>query len=213
MRRQAAYVTLTLAEYFRDLGKEVLCIIDSMTRFAMAQREIGLMVGEPPTTRGYTPSVFSELPKLLERAGPGTRGTHITAFFNVLVEGDDHNEPITDAVRGILDGHIVLDRAMAERSRFPSINVTRSISRSMPACNSKEENDIVQRVRSLISLYDDMVDMIKIGAYQVGSNQEVDKAIRFFPKIEAFLSQTPDEITSMADGYVMLGKILAEVDQ
>jgi len=210
MRRQAAYLTLTLAEYFRDQGADVLCLMDSVTRFAMAQREIGLSAGEPPTTKGYTPSVFAELPRLLERAGPAAGEGTVTALFSVLVEGDDHNEPIADAVRGILDGHIVLDRAIAERGRFPSINVLRSISRTMPDCNSADENVLVARARRLMATYDDMAEMIRLGAYRAGSNAGVDEAIHYHDALEAFLAQDKHERSALAAGYAKLAEIFAE---
>jgi flagellum-specific ATP synthase len=209
VRRQAAYVTLSVAEYFRDKGHSVLCLMDSITRLAMAQREIGLAAGEPPASRGYTPSVFAELPKLLERAGPGQEGQgNITGLFTVLVEGDDHNEPVADSVRGILDGHIVLDRPIAERGRYPAVNVLRSISRAMPACNSDAENVLVDRVRRLIAAYEDMAELIRLGAYRRGSDPTVDEAIRYYPAIENFLRQSKGERTTLADGYRQLAQTI-----
>ena len=211
MRRQAAYLTMSLAEFFRGEASEVLCLIDSITRFAMAQREIGLSTGEPPASKGYTPTVFAELPKLLERAGPGVAGTgNITGLFTVLVEGDDHNEPIADAVRGIVDGHIVLDRAIAERGRFPAINILRSVSRTMPDCNSDNETQLVNRARQLIARYDDMADMIRLGAYKAGSDPLVDEAIRLHPALEALLAQDKDESATLEDGYAQLAAIVGE---
>ena len=209
MRRQAAHLTLALSEFFRDRGQQVLCLIDSITRFAMAQREIGLAGGEPPTTKGYTPTVFSELPRLLERAGPGPRGAGaITGLFTVLVEGDDHNEPVADAVRGILDGHIVMERAIAERGRYPAINVLKSISRTMPACNDAEENRIVTEARRVLAAYADMEEMIRLGAYRRGADPDVDRAIELMPALEAFLSQDKSERTTLAEGYRRLADIL-----
>lgn len=213
MRRQAAYLTMATSEYFRDQGQEVLCLMDSVTRFAMAQREIGLASGEPPASRGYTPTVFGELPKLLERAGPGAAGKgNVTGLFSVLVEGDDHNEPITDAVRGILDGHIVMERAIADRGRYPAINVLRSISRTMPGCNTPEENQIVSAAKKHISNYADMEEMIRLGAYRIGTNPEVDVAIQLHPHLEAFLSQDKNEQTDIATCYAMLAEILSSVE-
>lgn len=209
IRRQAAYMTLSVAEYFRNQGSDVLCMMDSVTRFAMAQREISLSVGEPPTSKGYTPSVFAELPRLLERAGPGCEGQgSITGLFTVLVEGDDHNEPVSDAVRGILDGHIVLDRAIAERGRYPAINVLRSVSRTMPGCNTKPQNELVTRARQLMSTYEDMAELIRLGAYRKGSDPLVDEAIHYHVALEAFMSQLMDDPTSLENCYLMLSEIL-----
>ncbi|MGA7673906.1 MAG: flagellar protein export ATPase FliI [Rhizomicrobium sp.] len=210
VRRQAAYTAMTIAEQLRDQGLHVLLLMDSVTRFAMAQREVGLSAGEPPASKGYTPTVFAELPRLLERAGPAAEGCSgsITGLFTVLVEGDDHNEPIADAVRGILDGHIVLDRAIAERGRFPAVNILKSVSRAMPACNAPAEQDIVAHARKHISVYDDMADLIRLGAYKMGTNAEVDIAIGMHPQFEKFLTQKKDERATLTEVYGTLGKII-----
>ena len=213
-RRQAAYMTLALAEYLRDQDLEVLCMMDSVTRFAMAQREIGLAAGEPPTTKGYTPTVFTELPKLLERAGPGpirpdgTTAGPVTGIFTVLVDGDDHNEPIADAVRGILDGHIVMERAIAERGRFPAINVLKSISRTMPGCQLPHEREVVKMARQTLSAYANMEELIRIGAYRAGADPQVDRAIELNPALEEFLRQDKGEATSLDDSFEQLAHIL-----
>ncbi|HEY0647502.1 flagellar protein export ATPase FliI [Phenylobacterium sp.] len=213
-RRQAAYMTMAIAEFLRDQDMEVLCLMDSVTRFAMAQREIGLAAGEPPTTKGYTPTVFTELPKLLERAGPGpirpdgTKAGPITGLFTVLVDGDDHNEPIADAVRGILDGHIVMERAIAERGRFPAINVLKSISRTMPGCQGMEEREVVRQAREALSAYSNMEELIRIGAYRAGADPLIDRAIELNPAVERFLSQNPNDVTSLEDSFQGLADIL-----
>jgi flagellum-specific ATP synthase len=209
MRRQAAYTTMAIAEYYRRQGKHVLCMMDSVTRFAMAQREIGLSAGEPPTSKGYPPTTFTELAKLLERAGPGPKGEgNITGLFSVLVEGDDHNEPISDAVRGIIDGHLVLDRAIAQRGRYPAINVLKSVSRAIPKCNSDAENGLLQQARELLSTYEDMAELIRLGAYRKGSDPKVDRAILLYDSIETFLKQDPYEQSSMTLDYAQLAAIL-----
>lgn len=211
MRRQAAYTTLSVAEYFRDEGQSVLCMMDSVTRFAMAQREIGLAVGEPPTTKGYTPTVFAELPRLLERAGPGAVGEgFITGLFTVLVDGDDHNEPVADAVRSILDGHIVMERAIAERGRYPAINVLKSVSRTMPSSCEPEFWPVVSRAKAIMATYNDMEELIRLGAYRKGSSPEVDESIVLNPLFEKFLSQSKEEATSMSESYNRLASVLGQ---
>ena len=209
-RRLAAYMAASVAEHFRDQGADVLFMLDSVTRFAMAQREIGLAAGEPPTTKGYTPSVFAELPRLLERAGPGENGKpgSITGIFTVLVDGDDHNEPIADAVRGILDGHIVMERRIAERGRYPAINVLKSLSRLMPMCHDTRENELIGRARALLSTYGDMEELIRIGAYKAGADAEIDEAIRLNGPLEDFLKQNRDERYSTAESFAMLEAVL-----
>ena len=209
MRRQGAYLTLAVSEYFRDQGKQVLCMMDSFIRFAMATREIGLSTGEPPTSKGYPPTTFSELAKLLERAGPGVKNQgDITGFFSVLVEGDDHNEPISDAVRGIIDGHVVLERSIADRGRYPAINVLRSISRSMPRCLTPQQEEIVKRGREIMSTYEDMAELIRLGAYRKGADPKVDEAILIYPKLDRFLAQKPEEKMQLEEGYDLLAEIL-----
>ncbi len=210
MRRQAAYTTLSVAEYFRGENKQVLCMMDSVTRFAMAQREIGLSAGEPPTSKGYPPTTFGELSRLLERAGPGAQGEgSITGIFSVLVEGDDHNEPISDAVRGIIDGHIVMDRKIADRGRYPAIDVLKSVSRSMPKCLNVEQNELVVRAKQLISRYEDMEELIKLGAYRKGSDPEVDDAILRYPLLEEFLGQDKEESSTIEESFQRLAQILS----
>ena len=210
LRRQAAYLTLTLSEYFRDLDNDVLCLMDSVTRFAMAQREIGLSGGEPPASRGYTPTVFAELPKLLERAGPGEGKGTITGLFTVLVEGDDHNEPVSDAVRAILDGHIVLDRSIAERGRYLPINILRSVSRTMPKCNAPEETAQITEARTLISTYEGMAEMISLGAYRAGSDPAVARAIQLYPLLESYLAQNIDDAADFDSAFEQLNEILGQ---
>jgi len=213
-RRQSAYMTMAIAEFLRDQDLEVLCLMDSVTRFAMAQREIGLAAGEPPTTKGYTPTVFTELPKLLERAGPGperpdgTTAGPITALFTVLVDGGDHDEPIADAVRGILDGHIVMDRKIAERGRFPAIDVLKSVSRTMPACQTPPERELNKRARQCLSAYANMEELIKIGAYRTGADPIVDRAIALNPALEDFLGQDKEDHTRLSDSFTRLEAIL-----
>ncbi len=214
-RRQAAFTTMACAEFLRDQDLETLCLMDSVTRFAMAQREIGLAAGEPPTTKGYTPTCFTELPKLLERAGPGpvrpdgTTAAPITALFTVLVDGDDHNEPIADAVRGILDGHIVMERGIAERGRFPAINILKSISRTLPGAHTPPERVVAKDARSALSAFSDMEELIRIGAYRSGSDPLVDRAIALNPALEDFLAQTKAESTPLDLAFAQLESALS----
>lgn len=209
MRRQAAWTTLAIAEHFRDQGLHVLCLMDSVTRFAMAQREIGLASGEPPATKGYTPTVFAELPRLLERAGPGLPGQgSITGLFTVLVDGDDHNEPVADAVRGILDGHVVITRKIAERGRYPAIDVLKSVSRTLPHAHTDEQNEIRLAARRLLSTYGDMEEMVRLGAYKAGSSEEVDRAVALAPRIEAVINQRKDDRGAAADSFAALGALI-----
>ncbi|HBG09971.1 MAG TPA: flagellar protein export ATPase FliI [Firmicutes bacterium] len=208
VRIKGAMVATTIAEYFRDLGRDVLFVMDSVTRLALAQREVGLAIGEPPATRGYTPSVFALMPKLLERTGPGPTGT-ITAFYTVLVEGDDMNEPIADTVRGILDGHIVLNRALAERNHYPAIDVLASISRLMVEVTSQEHQELAAKLRAALAAYAEAEDLINIGAYAHGSNPEIDEAIRLYPGITAFLRQGIDERSGFSDTLDLLKTVFS----
>jgi len=209
MRRQAAWTTLAIAEHFRDAGLHVLCLMDSVTRFAMAQREIGLANGEPPATKGYTPTVFAELPRLLERAGPGLPGQgSITGLFTVLVDGDDHNEPVADAVRGILDGHVVITRRIAERGRYPAIDLLKSVSRTLPHCQTADQNRIRLAARGVLSTFGDMEEMVRLGAYKAGSSAEVDAAIRLAPDIEGLLKQGKGDRGSAEGAFATLAAML-----
>lgn len=188
IRIKAAFTATAIAEYFRDQGKSVLLMMDSVTRFAMAQREVGLAIGEPPSTKGYTPSVFAMLPRLMERAGNSDKGA-ITGLYTVLVEGDDTNEPIADAARSILDGHVVLDRKLTSRGHYPPIDVMQSLSRVMPMVVPPQQVQSANEVRELIASYRDVEDLVSIGAYQAGSNPAADRAIQKWEPINGFLRQ------------------------
>ncbi|WP_078413278.1 flagellar protein export ATPase FliI [Priestia abyssalis] len=209
MRIKGAYTATAIAEYFRDQGLNVMFMMDSVTRVAMAQREIGLAVGEPPTTKGYTPSVFAILPSLLERTGTNQQGS-ITAFYTVLVDGDDMNEPIADTVRGIVDGHIVLDRSLANKGQYPAINVLKSVSRVMNNIVSLEHRKAAEKLRDLLSTYIDSEDLISIGAYKRGSSHEIDEAIHYYPKIISFLKQGTDQKISIHESIEMLHTLIGE---
>jgi flagellum-specific ATP synthase len=207
IRIKGAMVASTIAEYFRDQGADVLFMMDSVTRFAIAQREVGLAIGEPPATRGYTPSVFATLPRLLERSGPGSRGT-ITAFYTVLVEGDDMNEPVADTVRGILDGHIVLSRDLAEQQHYPAIDVLASVSRLMTEVVGPEHLQLAGKFRSLLAVYKDAEDLINIGAYAHGSNPRIDLAIKLIDGFRSYLQQETMEKADWNSTYQQLKLVL-----
>ena len=203
IRIKGALIATTIAEYFRDRGLDVMLMMDSVTRFAMAQREVGLAIGEPPATRGYTPSVFAMLPKLLERSGTGKTGS-ITAFYTVLVDGDDMNEPIADAVRGILDGHIVLSRSLANKGHYPAIDILASVSRVMNDIVPAEQLEAANQFKRLLSIYRDSEDLINIGAYQRGSNAEIDRAIEYYDRIRSYATQRTDEKVSFEESQQRL---------
>ena len=208
LRIRAAFVATAIAEYFRDEGKKVTLMVDSVTRLAMAQREVGLAAGEPPATRGYTPSVFAMLPKLLERAGTGEGSGSITGLYTVLVEGDDMNEPVADTVRGILDGHIVLSRRLANRGHFPAIDVLQSLSRSMSDIVDPNVMQMAAELRDILASYQDAEDLITIGAYKQGQNPKVDKAVAKIEAVTAFLRQAVDEPSSLERSWLTMGQIL-----
>ncbi len=208
IRQKAAKTATAIAEYFRDKGKDVMLMMDSLTRFSMAQREVGLAIGEPPVSRGYTPSVFAILPKLLERAGNSDKGS-ITALYTVLVDGDDMNEPITDAARGILDGHIVLSRKLANKNHYPAIDILASVSRVMGDVASKEHVGYARKLKSILATYTDAEDLINIGAYVKGSNKKIDEAIEKIDDINDFLTQFTEENVQFSSVVETLGNIIS----
>jgi len=208
MRLQGASYATAIAEYFRNQGKHVLLIMDSLTRYAMAQREIALAIGEPPATKGYPPSVFAKLPSLVERAGNGKEGGgSITAFYTVLTEGDDQQDPIADAARAILDGHIVLDRALAESGHYPAIDIEQSISRAMHSITSLEHQKLSRRLKQLTSRYQRSRDLISVGAYSAGTDPVLDEAIARHSKIESFLQQDIQERADIAESFAHLSEV------
>jgi flagellum-specific ATP synthase len=209
VRIKGALVATAIAEYFRDQGLDVLLMMDSVTRLAMAQREVGLAVGEPPATRGYTPSVFAMLPKVLERSGNSEKGS-ITGIYTVLVDGDDVNEPIADAVRGILDGHIVLSRRMASMNHYPAIDVLGSVSRTMPQVTSQGHRKIAAKLRASLAVYRENEDLVNIGAYQVGANAALDRALEKLPAINQFLVQSTHDLTDLDAALRALAAIFPE---
>lgn len=209
MRIKGAFTATAIAEYFRDKGLNVMMMMDSVTRVAMAQREVGLAIGEPPTTKGYTPSVFAILPKLLERTGTNMLGS-ITSFYTVLVDGDDMNEPIADTVRGILDGHFVLDRELANKGQYPAVNVLKSVSRVMNNIVPEEHRKTAEKLREALSTYMNSEDLINIGAYKKGSSRQIDEAIRLYPEIINFLKQETSEKVSLNESITALYELMGK---
>jgi flagellum-specific ATP synthase len=207
LRVTAAFTATRIAEWFRDMGEDVLLVVDSVTRTAMAQREVALAAGEPPATRGYPASVFAMLPRLLERAGPGAVGS-ITALYTVLVEGDDMQDPIGDAVRGILDGHVVLSRTLATSGHFPSIDVLESVSRVERAVLTRDQHELAITFRRLLAAWREVRELVEVGAYQAGSDPIADVAIRLRPAIDAFLRQAPDEVLPIDESWTALANLL-----
>ncbi len=210
VRAHAAHAAHAIAEYFRDLGLSVLLVVDSMTRFAMAQREIGLAIGEPPTFRGYTPSVFSQLPRMLERCGRLLCGGAITGLYSVLVEGDDMNEPITDHMRAILDGHIVLTRELAARGHHPAIDPLHSVSRLMSQVATEAEQKTAREARGVLAVFEGSRDLVELGAHQRGINAALDRAVDLKPLLDEVLMQGPREVSSRAETYARLDRILMQ---
>lgn len=208
LRMKCPLVATTIAEYFKDQGQDVLLMMDSLTRYAMAQREIGLAIGEPPVARGYTPSIYAEFPKLLERSGNFTEGS-ITGIYTVLVEGDDTNEPVADTVRGILDGHIVLSRRLANANHFPAIDINASISRLMSSIASDQHRELASKIRDILSIYEKNEDLISIGAYKAGSNPKLDDAIARIDEVNRFLCQQVDENFSYEEIIAKMERILS----
>ncbi len=213
MRLQGGMAATAVAEYFRDQGKHVLLLMDSLTRFAQAQREIGLAIGEPPVTRGYTPSVFAKLPQLLERAGNADKGRgSITGIYTVLTEGDDSQDPVADSARAVLDGHIVLSRRIAERGRYPAVDIEASISRVMNPMVSAEHRQLAQQFREIYAHYEQHRDLINVGAYKRGSDPTLDRAIALYPSLDAFLAQADAEKHDFAQSVAALKQLLPKVD-
>jgi flagellum-specific ATP synthase len=210
IRRQAAYTATAIAEWFRDAGRRVLLMMDSITRFATAQREIGLATGEPPSTRGYTPSVFAQLSRLLERSGTSPGAGAITGLYTILVEGDDHNEPVADTARSILDGHVVLSRELAGRGHYPAIDILASVSRCMPDVVTPQHGEEAQDVRALVAAYQDVMPLLALGAYRPGALPQTDRAVARWPRIEAFLRQGREEAAPLANTLEALARLAGE---